>query len=104
MSEVGPLVAKMKSWSMKEEVVDKEKIGDKEESAVKKEVSEKVEVTEDVTDKKVVSPKKDVHQVPMENLAIICEICGNKLGGNDELKIHHQEYHKCQQMYNENTN
>ena len=39
MSEVGPLVAKMKSWSMKEEVVDKEKIGDKEESAVKREVS-----------------------------------------------------------------
>ena len=104
VSEVGPLVAKMKCWSMKEEVVDKEKIGDKEESAVKKEVSEKVEVTEDVTDKKVVSPKKNVHQVPMENLAIICEICGNKLGGNDELKIHHQEYHKCQQMYNENTN
>ena len=54
VSEVGPLVAKMKSWSMKEEVVDKENIDDKEESAVKKEVSEKVEVTEDVTDTKVV--------------------------------------------------
>ena len=83
-----PVSDKMKSWSMKEEIADKEKIGDKEESAVKKELSEKVGVTEDVTDKKV-------YQIPTENLAIKCEMCENNFGGNDELEIRHQNFHKC---------